>query len=69
MYNEKFSKVKRCKKCKGTGKIRVGNLREMHNHDVIDCPQCDGEGSWIKVTTIEYLKKTPELIEPLIPAT
>jgi len=69
MYNEKFSKVKRCKKCKGTGKIRVGNLREMHNHDVIDCPQCDGEGSWIKVITIEYLKITPELIEPLIPAT
>jgi len=67
MYNKKFSKVKRCKKCNGTGKLRVGNLREMHNHDVIDCPQCAGEGSWIKVTTIEYLKKTPELIEPLVP--
>lgn len=39
----------------------------MHNHDVIDCPECDGEGLLIKVTTIEYLKKTPELTEPLIP--
>jgi len=67
MYDRKFSEVKRCKKCKGTGKLKVGNLREMHNHDVIDCPQCDGDGSWIRVTTIEYLKITIELLEPLIP--
>lgn len=68
MYNTKITEVELCEKCKGTGKLRVGNLQEMHNHDVIDCPHCDGEGSWIKVTTVEYLKRTNELIESLIPA-
>jgi DnaJ-class molecular chaperone len=69
MNNKKFSEVELCGKCKGTGKLKVGNLREMHNHDIDNCPYCDGEGSMIKVTTIEYLKKTKDLILQLIPAT
>jgi len=67
MNNKRITEVELCEKCHGTGKLKIGNLREMHNHDVTDCPNCDGEGSWVKVTTIEYFKKTRELIEPLIP--
>ncbi len=66
MNNRKFKEVELCEKCRGTGKLKDGNLHEMHNHDIIQCHHCDGEGSWIKVTTIEYLKRTPELIESLI---
>jgi DnaJ-class molecular chaperone len=67
MNNKRITEVELCEKCKGTGKLRVGNLREMHNLDISDCPNCDGEGSCIKITTIEYFKKTKELIEPIIP--
>jgi DnaJ-class molecular chaperone len=67
MYNRKFSEIEICEECKGTGKTKVGNLRESHNHDIIECTYCDGDGSWIKVTTIEYLKKTPDLVNHLIP--
>jgi len=66
MIKTSFKEVVLCNKCKGTGKIKVCNEREMHNHDVIECPQCDGDGSWIQITTIEYLKKTPELTAQLI---
>ncbi len=69
MNNKRITEVELCEKCKGTGKLKIGNLREMHNLDIDDCPQCDGDGSYIKVTTIEYFKRTPTLIESLIIAT
>jgi len=68
LYDEKFSEIVICTKCKGTGKIKVGNLRECHNHDVVTCFCCQGDGSWIKITSIKYVKKTPELIANLIPS-
>lgn len=67
MNTRKFSEVELCAKCNGTGQIKVGNLHEMHNHDISECPQCDGDGSWIKITTLEYFKKTRELLHLLIP--
>ncbi len=67
MHKTTESKVKRCEKCEGTGKIKIGNLREIHNHDVESCPYCFGDGSLIKVTTIEFFRKSETLIEPLIP--
>ena len=60
------TKIKKCASCKGAGKIRVGNLREMHNHDIEVCPDCWGDGSYIMETTIEYFRKTDELTGPLI---
>jgi DnaJ-class molecular chaperone len=67
MFKTTESRIKTCEKCKGTGKIKVGNLREMHNHDVECCPYCFGDGSFVMVTTIEIFLKTDALIEPLIP--
>jgi DnaJ-class molecular chaperone len=67
MNRTKFSSIELCPKCKGTGKIKVANLREMHQQDIEICSYCDGDGSWIRVTTIEYLKKSTELIRQLIP--
>ncbi len=67
MHKTTESFIKTCEKCQGTGKIKVGNLREMHNHDIDSCPDCFGDGSLIMVTTIEYFRKTDALIEPLIP--
>lgn len=67
MYSQNFSEIIICEKCQGTGKIRVGNLREMHNHDVQECYCCDGDGSMVKVTSIRYLKKTDEIINAQIP--
>ena len=60
-------RINTCTKCQGTGKIRVGNLREMHNHDIEFCPYCFGDGSFILETTTERFRKTEALIESLIP--
>jgi DnaJ-class molecular chaperone len=60
------TKIRKCRTCKGCGKIRVCNERELHNMDIEECSDCWGEGSYIKVTTIEYFRKTDELTEPLI---
>jgi DnaJ-class molecular chaperone len=67
MYKTTESRIKTCEKCKGTGKIKVGNLIEMHNHDIDSCPYCFGDGSFVMVTTIEILRKTNAIIELLIP--
>ena len=69
MNTAKILQVELCTKCLGTGKLRVGNLQEMHNHDIVTCHYCEGEGSWIKSTTIEYFKKTQALVDTLIPLT
>jgi len=45
-----------CPECKGEGEIRVGNLRECHNHDVEPCGQCGVKGRLIKTVTIQYEK-------------
>ena len=67
MYKTIESKIKDCGKCAGTGKIRVGNLREMHNSDIESCPYCFGDGSFIMITTIEIYRKTDDLVQSLIP--
>ena len=67
MYKTSETRIKDCDKCKGTGKLRVGNLREMHNSDIESCPYCFGDGSFIMITTIEIFRKTDSLIESLIP--
>jgi DnaJ-class molecular chaperone len=56
-----------CEKCKGTGSLRVANLRECHNEDIDQCPYCFGDGSFITKTTIETFRKTPENVLSLIP--
>jgi aminoglycoside phosphotransferase len=56
-----------CKKCRSTGKLRVGNLRELHNSDIESCPYCFGDGIFIEQTTVERFKKTDASIEELIP--
>jgi DnaJ-class molecular chaperone len=66
MNNTKRTKIKKCTTCKGSGKIRVCNERELHNMDIEVCSDCWGEGSYIIVTTVEYFRKTNELVEPLI---
>lgn len=60
-------RIKRCKKCQGTGKIRVGNLREMHNCDIEICPDCKDDGFFYRVTTVEWFKITDEIRNSLIP--
>jgi hypothetical protein len=62
-------KIKHCEKCGMTGKLRVGNLRELHNEDIESCPYCFGDGSFIQITTIEILKKTDDVVNELIPRT
>ena len=66
MHKTSKTKIKKCTTCKGSGKIRVCNERELHNMDIEECPDCSGDGSYIRVTTVEYFRKTDELTEPLI---
>lgn len=66
MHKSEKTKIKKCKTCNGTGKIRVCNEIEMHNMDIESCPYCFGDGSLIQITTTEYFRKTHELTEPLI---
>ena len=66
MNTTKRTKIKKCSTCKGSGKIRVCNERELHNMDIGDCPDCWGEGSYIMVKTVEYFRKTVERVVPLI---
>ena len=67
MHKTIEKKIRNCEKCCGTGSLRVGNLRELHNEDVNSCPYCFGDGSFFMVTTIEIFKKTDDLINSLIP--
>jgi len=60
-------RIKICEKCDGTGSLRVGNLRELHNEDIEGCPYCFNDGSFIMKTTIEFFKKTEENDCALIP--
>lgn len=48
------TKIVICKECHGNGKVKVGNLRECHNHDVEKCGQCKGTGKLKRTVTIEY---------------
>lgn len=66
MHKTSKTKIKKCTTCKGAGKIRVCNERELHNMDIEDCLDCWGDGSFIMITTVEYFRKTDELLEPLI---
>jgi DnaJ-class molecular chaperone len=50
---QRIRNIKLCKKCSGSGKIRVGNLRSL-DYDLEDCPFCQGEGSIVEKTTICY---------------
>ena len=45
-----------CSTCKGEGTIKAGNLREMHNHDVEICPDCDGKRMLRRIVTIQFEK-------------
>jgi DnaJ-class molecular chaperone len=67
MHKTTERRIKHCEKCKSTGKIRVGNLREMHNSDIESCPYCFGDGSFIMETTTEIFRKTDDLVQSLIP--
>jgi len=60
------TKIRKCRTCKGCGKIRVCNERELQNMDIEECSDCWGEGSYIMVKTVEYFRKTVERVEPLI---
>jgi hypothetical protein len=66
MYYTKHQEIILCPRCGGAGKIRAGNLREMHNQDIEVCPFCNGDVLFIMVTTVEYLKKTESLMDLLI---
>ena len=67
MYKTYTRETKHCEKCKITGKLRVGNLHELHNCDIIACPYCFGDGFYILETTTERFRKSEILLEPLIP--
>ena len=60
-------KIVTCEKCKGTGKLRVGNLMEMHNSDIDECHSCHGDGSYIIEITTERFRKTSSNVSALIP--
>jgi DnaJ-class molecular chaperone len=66
MQKKSKTKIKKCSTCKGSGKIRVCNERELHNMDIEDCPDCWGDGLYVLVITREYFRKTDELINYLI---
>ena len=52
--------IKLCEKCKGSGKIRIGNLRSM-DYDLDDCPFCMGEGSVVEKTFLSFERITPSV--------
>jgi DnaJ-class molecular chaperone len=45
-----------CPTCQGEGTIKVGNLHEMHNHDIEPCRDCGEKGKLKRIVTIEYQK-------------
>jgi hypothetical protein len=56
LYPETINKTIICPTCKGDGVIKVGNLRENHNHDTEPCRDCDAKGKIIRIKTIQYQK-------------
>lgn len=53
IFTEQWAQIEMCG-CNGTGKLRVGNLREMHDHDIDKCHKCNGDGSRVKITSVRY---------------
>jgi hypothetical protein len=51
-----FRKIKICPVGKGEGTIKVGNLRECHNHDIEQCGECNGKGILLRTIIIKYEK-------------
>ena len=51
-----LKKIVICTGCRGEGKVKVGNLREMHNHDIETCNDCGGKGTLRRIVTIQYEK-------------
>ena len=51
---EQESKIELCVMCRGSGKILVGNLHELHNNDIESCPKCKGKRSRVKITSVRY---------------
>jgi DnaJ-class molecular chaperone len=51
-----LNKIIICKEREGEGIVKVGNLREMHNHDEETCTNCGGKGRIRRIVTIKYQK-------------
>jgi len=56
LYAKTIPKTIVCPTCKGEGTVKVGNLREMHNHDTDTCPDCWGKRVMRRIVKIEYQK-------------
>jgi DnaJ-class molecular chaperone len=56
IYAKTLRKIIICPTCQGEGTIKVGNLRENHNHDIEPCRDCDGKGKVKRIVTIQYEK-------------
>jgi len=54
LYAKTLKKIIICPTCQGEGTIKVGNLREMHNHDIEPCPDCQGKRNVRRIVTIKY---------------
>jgi DnaJ-class molecular chaperone len=56
LYTKTLHKIVICPVCQGEGEIKVGNLREMHNHDTEPCRDCNSKGKVKRILTIQYEK-------------
>lgn len=56
LYAKTLRKIIVCPTCQGEGTIKVGNLREMHNHDTEPCTDCDGKGKLRRIVRVTYQK-------------
>jgi DnaJ-class molecular chaperone len=54
IYPIELRKKNICPTCRGECMVKVGNLREMHNHDTETCGQCGGTGKLKRTVTIKY---------------
>ena len=54
IFSEQTRKIIPCEKCRQTGKLRVGNEREMHSNDLNTCHVCKGDGSRVQITSVRY---------------
>ena len=54
IYTKTLRKIVICPECHGHGIVKVGNLRENHNHDTEPCGQCAGKGKLMRIVTIKY---------------
>ncbi len=54
LYEKTLRKIIICPTCKGKCILKVGNLREMHNHDTAPCPDCGANGMIQRIVNIKY---------------